>query len=124
MTTSGFWPLSPLINYSTFPDTSQLITSPEHNVLDGHCNILLDGDEGPIFRSADPKFHDAEGLRRAEPRSTWADDPDESWNVGIYLHCAPTEANQQISLHHQALTASSLQAPQTSVGLTLHRFLR
>lgn len=122
-TTSDFWPLSPLIDYSTFPDASQFIPSPEHDVLDGHQNVLLDDDDGSVLRSADPKFPSTEGLRRAESRSTWADNPDESWNVGVHPQCAPTSANQHISLHHQALTTSSLQVPQTPVGLARYRLV-
>lgn len=124
MTTSGFWSLSPLIDYSTFPDASQFIPSPEHDVLDGHHTLLLDGDDEPVLCSADPNFPDTGDLRRAESRSTWADDPDESWNVGIHLHCAPTLANQQISLLYQALTTSSLQVPQTPVDLARYRLVR
>ena len=119
-----FWPISPLISYPAFPDASQFIPSPEQDFFDGHHNVPLDGGDGSVIHSADPKLPNVEGLIGVESRRTWADDPDEYWNVSIRPRCTPTLINRQISLHHQALTSSSLQVPQIPVCLERHRLVR
>ena len=121
---TDFWTISPLINYPAFPDASPFIPSPGQDFFDGHHNVPLDGGDGSVIHSADPKLPDVEGLRRVESRRTWADDPDQYWNVSTRPRCTPTLINRQISLHHQALTSSSLQVPQTPVCLERHRLAK
>lgn len=121
--TTAFRPLSPLVNYSSFPDSSQFILSPEQDFLDGHHGVYFDGGDRSVLHSADLKFSDIEGLGRAESRRPWAA-PDDGWNVGTRPFCAPTLTNRRTSLHHQGCTSSALQVPQTPVCSTRYRLAR
>lgn len=62
------WPLSPLINYPHFPESSQLMSTSEQDFLNGNH-----GGDKSVLRSADLEFPDSEGLERAESRRPWAD---------------------------------------------------
>ena len=122
--TTIFRPLSPLINYPSFPDPSQFILTPEQDFLDGDHGVYFDGGDRSVLHSADLKFPDFEGLGRAESRRPWADPPDDCWNVSAHPCCAPTLTNRCTSLHHQALTSSSFQVPQTPVCSTRYTLAR
>lgn len=89
--TTNFWPLSPLIIYPTFPDSSQFVPTPQQDLLDGDHGVSFDGGNKSVLRSADPMFPDFEELGRAESRRPWADAPDGCWNS------PPLSTNQQLS---------------------------
>ena len=88
--TTNFWPLSPLSNYPTLLDASQLLPITEQDLLAGDHSVSFDGGEIAVFDPADPKFP---GVGRVESRMPWADAPDDFWNVSILPYCVPTLTN-------------------------------
>ncbi len=117
--TMDFRPLSPLINYPSYPDSSQFILTPELYFLDGDHFVCSDGDDRSVFNSADLQLlHDFQGLGRAELRGPWTNALDDYWIVSTRPCCAPTLTDKRISLHHQALISSSLPVPRTLVCST------
>lgn len=116
--TSSFRPLSPLINYPSFPGPLQSMPTPEQDFLDGDHGVYFDGGDRSVLHSADLNFPEFEGLGRAESRRPWADALENCWNVSTRLYCTPTLTNRRTSLHHQALISSSLQVLQTPVCST------
>lgn len=118
LNTASFWPLSPLTNYTNFPDASQFIPTSDQHLLEGDHNMSLDAGERSVFQSADPNFLDL-GLRRREAtRIPWVDALDDCWNVSVLPCCAPAWTDQRISLHLQAAIRSSRLLPQIQVCST------
>ena len=111
LSTTHLWPTLSLIDYPAMPDTSQVISSPGQDFLDGHRDVPTDGGDGLLLHSADPGPTDIEGLGRAESRRMWANDPDEDWDVRTHPRCTTAVTNRKDRLHHQALTSSSLLVP-------------
>ena len=110
------WSTSPLTNYHTSSDILQFIPSPEQGFWNGYDNMPPDRGDRSVFHFAEPDSPKIGGLEQAESRRTWADHPDDCWNVRTRHRQNPTSTNRRTSHHHQALTSSSLQIPQTLVG--------
>ena len=106
--TTSFWPLSPLINYQTFPDASQFMPTPDQDFLEGDSGVAFDGGDRPVLHSADPKFPDFGDHGRTELRMPWVDATEDCRNVSIFPWCEPTLSNRRVSLRLQAVTSSSL----------------
>ncbi len=85
--TTSFWPMSPLINYSPFPDLSQLNPVPEQ-VLESDHGASFDGGDRRTTYPEKPKVPDSGVIGRAESRIPWVDSLD-SWNVSNRPDCAP-----------------------------------
>ena len=78
---TSFWPLSPLIDYPTFLDSSQFMPASEPDFLDGDHGVPFDGGDRPTLHLADPNFSDFSGLNEKNPQRPLTNAPDDCRDV-------------------------------------------
>lgn len=104
--TTSFWPLSPLINY-TFPDAPHFMHTPDQDFLEGDSGVPFDGGDRSVLHSADPKFPNFGDHGSTESHVPWVDAAEDCRNVSNVPCSEPTLTNRRVSLHLQAVTSSS-----------------
>ena len=120
---NSFWPLSPLIDYSTFPDSSQFMPASKPNFLEGDHSVTFGGSDRPTLHSADPDFSDISGIHERYPQRPRAKAPEDCWDLPTFPHHSAALTDPRASLQHQALPSNSLQILRTQVCSILPSFI-
>lgn len=84
--TPNFWPLLPLMNYPTLPDTSQSLINTDQDFLDDDLVAYGDAREHSDRAPAGINFTDFEELGSGGSRRPWTDAQDNQWDVSAPLH--------------------------------------
>ena len=91
---TSFWPFSPLTDYPSFLDSSELLPMTEQGLVPDEHGVTRNDSERAVLDPADSDSSDVGGSRRTDSRIPWTDAPDDYWNVSSLSCCTSTFSNR------------------------------